>query len=75
MTDPLEWRYLPRGQVKHRLSRNGAVGDLGVLAECGISAASWYGTGAQQEYEELASRRRCQRCCRALGLAIEEEEK
>lgn len=56
-----EWRYLPRGAVKHALRYGERF-----TAICGLSpvwyANYWLGTGAQVEYETVEQLRACKRC-------------
>lgn len=54
------WRYLPSGTVKHAL----ASPEMRV-SECGMGLwprEDWYGTGSQDEYENLAARPACKKC-------------
>ncbi len=63
-----EWRYLPRGSVKHALARADDA-----EAACGIytlPASDWRGTGNQREYETAESLRPCMRCLRKIGRQL-----
>lgn len=54
------WRYLPGGTVKHALAYADAH-----AAMCGVGPpllGDWYGTGSQDEYENLAARPACKKC-------------
>lgn len=54
------WRYVPRGEVKHRLRCSTAV-----RAVCGFSVwtpSDWFGTGSQLEYERVDELPECQLC-------------
>ncbi|MFY1686417.1 hypothetical protein [Plantactinospora sp. WMMB782] len=61
----VEWRYLPKSQVKHALTR---ADDCAAM--CGLyvlPASMWLGTGSQVEYETVAGLRECRSCVKALG--------
>jgi hypothetical protein len=61
----VEWRYLPRSEVKHALTQSDHA-----AAACGLyvlPASMWLGTGSQVEYETVAGLRACRSCVKALG--------
>lgn len=61
-----DWKYLPKGQVKHALST--VLSDT-ITAECGVYTFGWwYGTGSQTEYERVAALPPCQRCVAKVGV-------
>jgi hypothetical protein len=69
------WRYLLRGTVKHAVGQ-GVNGWVERVAECGVGPDlfdDWYGTGNQNEYEEVEHRPACRRCT-AMGYKPEEKK-
>lgn len=60
------WRYLPKGQVKHALS---TVTSNVITAECGVYTFGWwYGTGSQTEYDRVDALPPCKRCVAKVGV-------
>lgn len=58
----VEWRYLPRGTVKHALRYA-----MARYAVCGVGPRwfdpdDWHGTGSQTEYETVEALPECRRC-------------
>lgn len=60
-----EWRYIYRGAVAHATGLKDTTPRA--IALCGVgpqwsAAYGWLGTGNQEEYERVASLRKCKRC-------------
>lgn len=61
----LEWRYTRRGIVAHAVALEGCEFSEREAAFCGLGPGRdeyWYGTGAQEEYDYVASLPRCRGC-------------